>query len=394
LTHPTTHPTTYHGTFISPETGDRKTGRLEVEAGRVTSFREAAAEPGDEVLPGFITPGLIDAHVHLLMDGGADPVGTLQAANGVQRVLQAQAHMLQQLRAGVTTVRDLGGPDGVAVALGAAASAGQVVGPHVVSSGRNITMTGGHGHFLGTEADGVDAVRAAARAELKAGAHVLKFMATGGVLTQGVRAGAEALTEAELRAGVEEAHKADKRTAAHAQGLAGIKNALRAGIDTIEHGAFDTWDDEALELLQTRWLVPTLAAPAGILSGKGTLPTWMIDKTEPVAAKHRENTATAHQAGVRIVAGTDSGTPFNPHGNLPGELELLHSVGLSLLEVLQAATTVAAEALDLTGQIGTLKPGAWADFVVWQHDPLGEISTYRTPVRVVCRGRRVDGEGL
>jgi len=391
LTYPVIHHAVYHGTFIFPETGERKTGRLGVEAGRVVSFREAAAKAGDEMLAGFVTPGLIDAHVHLLMDGGADPVGALRAASGVQRVLQAQAHMRQQLTAGVTAVRDLGGPDGVAVALAAAVSAGQVIGPHIVSSGRNLTMTGGHGHFLGTEADGADTVRAAARAELKAGAHVLKFMATGGVLTQGVRAGAEAFTEAELRAGVEEAHKADKRTAAHAQGLAGIKNALRAGIDTIEHGAFDTWDDEALELLQSRWLVPTLAAPDGILSGKGTLPAWMIEKTEPVAAKHRENTATAQQAGVRIAAGTDSGTPFNPHGNLPRELELLHSVGLSLTEVLQAATTVAAEALDLTGQVGTLNPGAWADFVVWQHDPLDEISTYLNPLTVVCRGRRVDG---
>ena len=379
----------YHGSFIFPETGDRKMGRLEVQHGRITAFTEAPAEPGDEVLKGFVTPGLIDAHVHLLMDGGADPVGTLRAANGVQRVLQAQAHMRQQLRAGVTTVRDLGGPDGIAVALAAAVSAGQVTGPHVVSSGRNITMTGGHGHFLGTEADGESAVRAAARAELKAGAHVLKFMATGGVLTEGVRAGAEAFTEAELRAGVEEAHKADKRTAAHAQGLAGIKNALRAGIDTIEHGAFDTWDDEALGLLGDRWLVPTLAAPAGILSGKGTLPAWMIEKTEPVAAKHRENTATAHGAGVRIAAGTDSGTPFNPHGNLPRELELLHSVGLSLLEVLQAATTVAASALDLTGQVGTLSPGAWADFVVWETDPLDDVTAYKQPLAVICRGARV-----
>lgn len=380
----------YHGTFIFPETGDKKTGQLSVQEGRITAFQEGTAETTDERLPGVVTPGLIDAHVHLLLDGGADPVGTLQASNTVQRVLQAQAHMRRQLGAGVTTVRDLGGPDGVAVALAAAVSAGEATGPHVVSSGRNITMTGGHGHFLGTEADGESAVRAAARAELKAGAQVLKFMATGGVLTEGVRAGAEAFTEAELRAGVEEAHKADKRTAAHAQGLAGIKNALRAGVDTIEHGAFDAWDDEALALLQDRWLVPTLAAPDGILSGKDTLPAWMIAKTEPVAARHRENTAVAHRAGVRIVAGTDAGTPFNPHGNLPRELELLSSVGLSPLEVLQAATTVAADALNLTGQVGTLAPGAWADLAVWSLDPLSDVSAYQTPLTVICRGRRVD----
>ena len=110
-------------------------------------------------------------------------------------------------------------------------------------------------------------MRRAARGELKAGAQVIKFMATGGVLTPNVRAGATALSEDEMRAGVEAAHNADKRTAAHAQGLAGIKNALRAGVDTIEHGAFDHWDGDALALLKTRFLVPTLAAPDGILSG-------------------------------------------------------------------------------------------------------------------------------
>ena len=380
---------TYYGTFIFPETGELKVGRLIVDEGRITSFQEGSAEAADEVLEGFVTPGLIDAHVHLLLDGGADPTGTLRTASVVERVLQAQTHMQQQLAAGVTTVRDLGGPGGIAVALAGAVEAGKLAGPHILSSGRNITMTGGHGHFLGTEADGENAVRAAARAELKAGAQVLKFMATGGVLTPGVRAGAEAFTEAELRAGIEEAHKADKRTAAHAQGLAGIKNALRAGIDTVEHGAFDAWDDEALGLLQDRWLVPTLAAPDGILSGKGSLPEWMMAKTEPIAAKHLENTEVAYRAGVRIVAGTDSGTPFNPHGNLPRELELLHKVGLSPLEVLQAATTVAADALAMTGQVGTLAPGAWADLAVWPANPLDHVAAYKEPVAVVSRGNRV-----
>ena len=380
---------TYYGTFVFPETGELKVGKLVVDEGRITSFQEGSAEAADEVLEGFVTPGLIDAHVHLLLDGGADPTGTLRAASTVERVLQAQTHMQQQLAAGVTTVRDLGGPGGIAVALAGAVEAGKLAGPHILSSGRNITMTGGHGHFLGTEADGESAVRAAARAELKAGAQVLKFMATGGVLTPGVRAGAEAFTEAELRAGIEEAHKADKRTAAHAQGLAGIKNALRAGIDTVEHGAFDAWDDEALGLLQDRWLVPTLAAPDGILSGKGTLPGWMMAKTEPIAAKHLENTEVAYRAGVRIVAGTDSGTPFNPHGNLPRELELLHKVGLSPLEVLQAATTVAADALAMTGQVGTLTPGAWADLAVWPANPLDHVAAYKEPVAVVSRGNHV-----
>ena len=389
---------TYYGTFIFPETGQRSTGRLTVGEGRIVSFEEARAQKGDTELSGTLTPGLIDAHVHLLLNAGANPVAHLLGLSLTERVLMAQAHMKAQLEAGVTTVRDLGGPDNIAVDLGRAVMAGRLTGPRVQSSGRNLTMTGGHGHALGLEVDGPDAVRRAARGELKAGAQVIKFMATGGVLTPNVRAGATALNEDEMRAGVEAAHNADKRTAAHAQGLAGIKNALRAGVDTIEHGAFDRWDDDALALLETRFLVPTLAAPDGILSGDSSggkgdergnerVPDWVLEKTRPIAERHRANTTEAYRAGVPVVAGTDAGTPFNPHGNLPKELALLAEVGLSPLDVLRAATTVAADALHLAGQVGTLRPGAFADLVAWDGDPLEGVSAYARPRAVVVGGK-------
>ena len=378
---------TYHGTFIFPETGEQRTGRLSVEDGLIAGFEEGAARADDTKLTGTVTPGLIDAHVHLLLDASADPIANLQNLSLTERVLLAQRNMRTQLAAGVTTVRDLGGPDNVAVDLGRAVAAGRLTGPRILSSGRNLTMTGGHGHALGLEVDGPDAVRKGVRGELKAGAQVIKFMATGGVLTPNVRAGATALSEAELRAGVEEAHHADRRTAAHAQGLEGIKNALRAGVDTIEHGAFDNWDDDALALLQTRFLVPTLAAPDGILSGESQgMPEWVLEKTRPIAARHLENTAQAHRAGVPIAAGTDAGTPFNPHGNLPRELTLLAEVGLSPLEVLRAATTVAADALGLAGQVGTLRPGAAADLVVWDGNPLEDVAVYSRPQTVIVGG--------
>lgn len=389
---------TYYGTFIFPETGERHTGRLTVREGRIVSFEEATVQAGDIKLSGTVTPGLIDAHVHLLLNAGANPVAHLLELSLTERVLMAQAHMKEQLMAGVTTVRDLGGPDNIAVDLGRAVMAGRLTGPRVQSSGRNLTMTGGHGHAFGLEVDGPDAVRKAARSELKRGAQVIKLMATGGVLTPNVRAGATALSEDEMRAGVEVAHNADKRTAAHAQGLAGIKNALRAGVDTIEHGAFDHWDDDALEMLKTRFLVPTLAAPDSILLGddsgggrgdkKGDerVPDWVLEKTRPIAKRHRANTTEAYRAGVPIVAGTDAGTPFNPHGNLPRELALLAEVGLSLLDVFRAATAVVADALGLTGQVGTLQPGAFADLVAWDGDPLEDVSAYTRPRTVVVSG--------
>ena len=378
--------TVYHATFLFPETLERDTGRLSVEEGRIANFEAGEPRSGDVQLTGTVTPGLIDAHVHLLLDASASPIANLQELSLTGRVLLAQRNMRSQLSAGVTTVRDLGGPSNVAVDLGKAVAEGRLSGPRILSSGRNLTMTGGHGHKLGLEADGPDALRRAVRGELKAGAQVIKFMATGGVLTQNVRAGATALTEDELRAGVEEAHKAERRTAAHAQGLEGIKNALRAGVDTIEHGAFDEWDDEALERLQTRFLVPTLAAPDGILAGGDAMPDWVLAKTRPVARRHRDNIAEAYGASVSLVAGTDSGTPFNPHGNLHRELELLTQVGVGFGDVFRAATTVAADALGLAGQVGTLQAGAFADFVVWDGDPLEDVDVYKRPQKVVFGG--------
>jgi imidazolonepropionase-like amidohydrolase len=387
--------TLYAGTFLEAGDDAPRAGWLRVRDGRIAAREERppADASAAATLPGVTLPGLIDAHVHLALDGGADPTRRLRESSPAQVVLAALAHMEAQLRAGVTTVRDLGAPHGVAIELAAAVEAGRLPGPRVVACGHNVTMTGGHGHFLGVEADGPDGVRRAVRAELKAGARVLKFMATGGVLTPGVRAGAEQLTEAELRAGIEEAHKAARRTATHAQGLAGIKNALRAGIDTIEHGAFDRWDEEAFALLtdggQPRWLVPTLAAPDGILRGEGRVPAWAIEKTRPIGARHRANVAEAYRAGVRLAAGTDAGTPLNPHGGLPRELELMHEVGVAPPDVLAAATRDAAAALDLVGIVGTLAAGASADLVSLDGDPLQDVSAYARPLAVVAAGRRI-----
>lgn len=384
----------YHGTFLDPATLEAREGWLRVQAGRIVALEQNAPQSAEATdLPGVVLPGLIDAHVHLTFSGELDPGGTLQAETQNEVVLRAVRNLQAHLAAGVTTVRDLGGPYGLSIDLARAREDGRLEGTRVVPSGQNITMTGGHGHAFGREADGPDEIRKAARSELKRGARVIKFMATGGVLTPGVAAGAEALTEAELRAGVEEAHKAGVLTATHAQGLAGIKNSLRAGIDTIEHGAFDDWDDEAFTLFadpaQPRWLVPTLAAPSGILSGDGRLPDWMITKTRPVGERHRANIAAAFAAGVKLAAGTDAGTPLNPHGGLAHELRLMHEIGIPLDAIFWAVSSNAAAALGLSGVIGSFAPGAAADFVAVDGDPLVEVSAYGRPLAVVSAGARV-----
>ncbi len=370
---------TFVGTFVFPETGEVNTGALVVEEGRVVAFEKKPPQKAERVeLSGFVVPGLIDAHVHLSFSGGPDPVAEMEAEPREATLLRAAGYLRAYLKAGVTAVRDLGSRDGMAVGLAYAVEKGLIPGPRVVAAGRVLTPTGGHGHRHGVEVDGPDAVRRAAREAFKRGARVLKLMATGGVMTPGVEAGAPMFEEEELRAGAREAEKRGAPSAAHAQGLFGIKAALRAGVKTIEHGAFDRWDEEAFRLFkrESALLVPTLAAPDGILRGEG-VPAFMVEKTKKIADRHRENTLEAWRAGVTIAAGTDAGTPYNPHPNLARELELLAELGVPLEDVLRAATVHAARALGMEGTIGTLQPGAWADLAVLGENPLRTARAYR-----------------
>ncbi len=382
----------FKGRFVFPETGAVEEGYLWVEKGRIQEFAREAPAGGEVVdLEGYIVPGLIDAHVHLSFSGGADPAREMEEEPPATTVVRAAGYLKDYLKAGITAVRDLGSRDGLAVGLARAVEQGLLAGPRIVAAGRLLTPTGGHGHRHGVEADGPDAVRRAARGELKRGARAIKLMATGGVMTPGLPAGVPMFEEAELAAGAAEAGKRRFPSAAHAQGLTGIKNALRAGITTIEHGAFDRWDEEAIRLFkeQGALLVPTLAAPDGILRGAGTVPAFMVEKTRPIAERHKENLLEAYRKGVAIAAGTDAGTPLNPHPNLARELELLAEVGLKPADVLRAATLNAARALGMEGQIGTLAPGAWADLAVLEENPLESPRAYRRVLATFLAGAPV-----
>jgi imidazolonepropionase-like amidohydrolase len=335
-----------------------------------------------------LLPGLINCHVHLTHDGTPDlmaqvasdtiPVATLRAARAARVTLQS----------GVTTVRDCGAADGVAVELAKEIDRGMVPGPRVQAAGRVITMTGGHGHFIGREADGADEVRKATRAEIKGGAAVIKVMATGGVLTPGVSPTQTALLPEELAVVAQEAHNSGRRVTTHAIGRAGIANALQAGIDSIEHGFY--LDDELLELAvdQGTFLVPTILAVTGIVrNGQAAgIPAWVVDKAEREAAQQRRSFAAAVASGMRIAAGTDAGTPFNQHGDLALELALMVDSGLTPMQTLVAATRSAAENLGLAHEIGTVQVGKLADLVLVDGDPLADISATGSVALVVKDG--------
>ncbi|MEW6266928.1 MAG: amidohydrolase family protein [Thermodesulfobacteriota bacterium] len=332
-----------------------------------------------------LLPGIIDAHVHLCIDGSADPLRSIQKDSLAMITLKAARHAHLSLLAGVTTVRDMGSHNGVSGALRDATQLGVMAGPRIVSSNQAVCITGGQGWPFSREADGEDEVRKAVREQIRAGADAVKMMATGGVITPGIEAGAPQFTFEELKAGAEEAHKAGRKIAAHAQGNEGIKNALRAGFDTIEHGI--SIDDEAIGLFLERkaLLVPTLSAPFNIMEKgeKSGIPPYIIEKTRKVKDAHIESVKKAYQAGIPIASGADSGTPFNAHGDNLRELELLVGLGLSPMEAIVSATRVASEAVGMGNRIGTVQPGKMADLIVVEGDPLKGISLLKEKEKIV-----------
>lgn len=335
-------------------------------------------EPDTEIIDlsgQTLLPGLIDGHVHLCLDSSPDPLKTAGEQNEVPLALLTAGHAARTLAAGFTTVRDLGGPKFVNIAVRNAIKSGQIPGPRVICAGQNICMTGGHGWRIGREADGPDDIRRAVREQTRAGADQAKFMATGGVLTEVGKPGQVQLTEEELQAGIDEAHRAGLKTATHAKGLEGIKNAVRAGIDTIEHG--DMLDDEVIEQIIKKgiYVVPTLTAGVNIIA-KGTeggVPSWAVEKTKRTRPERLKILQKAKKAGINIGYGTDAGTPFNYHGENAAEfIHLINEVGFSPMETLMLATSVNADMLGLGDTIGRLATGFSADFIVVKADPVSD----------------------
>jgi imidazolonepropionase-like amidohydrolase len=385
---------------------DAKAGvAVTVRNGRIARVGAGGAEVGAEGVETIdlegrvLLPGLINAHCHVMMNAGPDPLSYLQTTLPAVTVLAGARRCEQMLRAGITTARDLGGHEWGELALRDAFAArtpfreGEWMGPRLLCAGKILTMTGGHGWPIGLEVDGPEEVRKAARLNLKKGADCIKMMATGGVMTPGVEPGAAQLTEEELRAGVQEAHQAGKRTASHAQGTDGVKAAIRAGIDTIEHGIF--LDDEAIEMMVKQGVVfvPTLAAPYRIVEAgeeKG-IPAYALEKSRRVMDSHRRSFEWAARAGVTIAAGNDGGTPFNPSHDLVTETRLMAEWGLGNMGAIRAATHGSARALGISEETGTVQEGKWADLLILEKDadPLQDISALGRVWMVVKEGKAV-----
>lgn len=346
-----------------------------VENDRITQIgKDLKADTTVDLAGQYVMPGLFNCHVHMCMP--PDPAVNYQLSDAT-RTVKTLGHLKQYLASGTTFIRDVGGFNYIDIDLRELANTKQIVAPHMQVSGKNICMTGGHGWQMGREADGVDDCRKASREQLKAGADWIKVMATGGVMTKGVEPGASQLSEEEMRAIIEEAHKVGKKTCTHAQGMEGIKNALRAGIDSIEHGFY--MDDWCFEFMKENrvFLVPTLAAPYWIKE-KGTaagIPAYAVEKVHRTMDDHKATFQKAYQAGVQIALGTDAGTPLNPHDKTAFEAVLMHQAGMTSWDILKAATIQGAKLCDVQDKLGSIEVGKLACLAIFKDNPINKVET-------------------
>ncbi|MBV9700143.1 MAG: amidohydrolase family protein [Candidatus Eremiobacteraeota bacterium] len=371
----------YDGTLEAP----KRNVDIVVEGGTIGEIRAAGGECDLEAA--CVTPGLVNAHAHLEGSGEPDLMGMIAATTPAQRLLRAVANARKSIKAGVTTIRDLGSSNRIAADVRDAVEEGRIPGPRMRVAGAVLCMTGGHGWPIGRAVDSPWDARKAVREQLWGGADCIKLIATGGVLTKGAVPGVAQLTPDELEAAVDEAHRHGLRAAAHAIGTQGIKNALRAGIDSVEHGTLV--DDECIELLTQRrgYLVPTLSAPTCILAHleEGRQPQYVADKARALGDVMVANLRRAVEAGVRIAGGSDAGTPYNYHEDYAQEVELMSSLlGMTPQQALHAATNVAAELVGL--HRGILTAGEPADLLLLRRDAGDDVRALRDPQLVLKGG--------
>ncbi len=343
---------------------------------RVAPITEFEGYQGEEVTldeASTLLPGLIDCHVHLCFDAESNPGEATEKMRPGAVAVRALANAQRSLSGGITAIRDCGGKDYLEFAARDACNRGQFQGPTIRASGRMICMTGGHGNRFGRVADGIEDVVKAVREQVHAGSDLVKIMATGGVMTPGVDPEDAHYSAEEMAAGIAEGHRFHKPCASHAQGTEGILNAVRGGIDSIEHGIFlsDKCIEEMLE--RRTYLVPTLSALKNILAaGDQGIPEYVLEKATRVSETHQRSIKTFYEAGGRIAMGTDAGTPFNHHGENAQELRYMVDVGISPMDAITFSTANAADLMRLE-KTGRIQEGAVADLLVVQGNPLEDI---------------------
>jgi imidazolonepropionase-like amidohydrolase len=371
---------------------------LLIEDGRITGVESGEIEPPDGthlVDLGDVTllPGLIDVHVHLGFDASPAPAAQMMADDDATLVLRMRLAARRALAAGITTVRDLGDRGYLGIAVREWFRAGLEPGPEIVTAGPPITVTGGHCHFMGGEADGELELRRAVRTRVKRGVDVIKIMATGGEMTPGSNPLLPQYSVAELAAVVQEAHRLGTLVTAHAHGAPGIVAAVDAGVDGLEHclfrvaGGIDAQQSLIDRIAEQQIAVcPTLGIAPGAVSAAMLAGSPMTRVVEAFAVVLER----MHRAGVRLVAGTDAGIfPGKPHDVLPYAVRAMADAGLRNAEALSAATSVAASACNIADRKGTLAVGRDADILAVEGNPMVNLAALHDVRAVFRAGARV-----
>lgn len=399
------------GRLIDPQAGKVLSDRLiRIESGKITAVTAWTTPPKDGRVTDWskltVLPGLIDMHTHLVDDEQSENIAQPLMRSASEQAYVGAAHARATLMAGFTSVRDVGSWRAFSdVALRDAIEAGYVPGPRMSVAGAYVTAPGGGGELTGLAPDvtipaemrrGVveDAadVHRKVRALLVGGADFVKLIATGAVLTEGTEPGQLELSEDEIRAAVEEAAKRGTYVTAHAHGAEGIKTAVRAGVRSIEHGSLI--DDEGVALMKAKGVFLVADIYNGdFIDTYGREHRWpegMIRKNRETTDAQRDGFRKAVKAGVKIAYGTDAGV--FPHGWNARQMPYMVKYGMTPMQAIQSATTVAAELMGKTGQVGCDAPGCYADLIAVAGDPLSDISILFTVPKVMKGGVVVSDE--
>ena len=365
------------------------------DVGTITNLKPPADAIVSDLGSYTILPGLIDMHVHLF--GTPEPSGffNTQYENEEGLLLRAYANARLALANGLTTVRDVGARGTIIISLAKAVSSGLLMGPRILSSGAPITTTGGHCHFLGLEAEGVEGVQKAVRKMHKAGADFIKVMVTGGGITPGSNSRASQYSQAELEAITQDAHRLAKRVAGHVHGTEGIQRAVDAGFDTLEHGSWLAKKGDGRDY--DRGVVQKIL-DKGIFVCR-TIAGFERFPIEQANSDHKswpdyQVFRNMVKDGVMLVAGTDSGIDLTPISGFAYTLETMAGLGgMSNAAVISSATSLAARAIGIEDQVGTLEKGKRADFIAVTGNPLDDLRVLRHIDIVIRDGTMVAKDG-